>query len=63
MSVIADLSTGGKRQKIHDAQQVFKLPSAAKALIKQEADRKGKSEGAIIRDAIAEYFERRGIQA
>lgn len=57
------LRSGGKREKIHDTQMVFKLPSTAKALIKQAAEAQTKTEGAIVRDALAEYFERRGYRS
>lgn len=59
-TALAALKTGGKRVRVHDAQMVTKLPKAVKSLIKEHADRIGESEGAVVRDALAEYFERRG---
>lgn len=57
------LRTGGKREKVHDAQAVFKLPKAAKALIKEVAEKQEVTEGQVMRDALAEYFERRGYRS
>lgn len=57
------LRTGGKRAKVHDAQAVFKLPATAKALVAKIAEKESMSEGAIHREALAEYFERRGYRA
>jgi predicted transcriptional regulator len=57
------LRSGGKRIKTHDAQMVFKLPSSAKSLVNEIATKEQKTEGAIVRDALAEYFERRGYRA
>lgn len=62
-STVDALRSGGKRTKTHDAQMVFKLPKAAKALVKKVAEDTGNSEGGIARDALAEYFERRGYRA
>jgi len=56
------LRAGGKREKIHDAQMVFKLPQKAKDLVKTIGDKNGQSEGAVVRDALAEYLERRGYR-
>lgn len=57
---IDKLTNGGKRVKTHDAQMVTKLPSAAKALIKKAADNQGVTEADVVRQALAEYLERRG---
>ena len=57
------LSSGGKRAKIHDAQMVFKLPKRAKELVNEVALKQGASDGAVLREALAEYFERRGYRA
>lgn len=57
------LRTGGKREKIHDAQMVIKLPSTAKTLVKEVADKRGVSEAVVYREAIAEYLERRGYRS
>lgn len=64
MSTVADsLRTGGKRARTHDAQMVTKLPARAKALVTEVATAQGVSEAAIVRDALAEYFERRGYRS
>lgn len=62
-STVDALRSGGKRTKTHDAQMVFKLPSSAKELVKKVAKDTSNSEGGILRDALAEYFERRGYRA
>lgn len=63
MATVADtLRTGGKRVKIHDAQMVFKLPKRAKELVNEIATKQEESEGGIVREALAEYFERRGYR-
>jgi hypothetical protein len=54
------LSTGGKRVRVHDAQMVTKLPKAVKALIKEFGDARGMSEGAVVREALGEFFTKRG---
>lgn len=60
MSDLANLKAPSKRVRNFDAQMVTKVPSSAKVLVKAIADDAGKTEGAIVRDALAEYFERRG---
>ena len=60
-NTLTALSTGGKRTRTHDAQMVIKLPATAKALVKDEADRLEESEAHVVRIALAEYFERRGL--
>lgn len=54
------LTSGSKRPKIHDAQMVTKLPKAVKELVKEYGQNRGDSEGAVVRLALAEFFERRG---
>lgn len=61
-NTLNDLTNGGKRTKVHDAQMVTKLPSGAKALVKKVAEAQGVSEADIVRHAIAEYLERRGYR-
>lgn len=61
-NTLSDLTNGGKRTRIHDAQMVTKLPSSAKALVKKVATAQGVSEADIVRHAIAEYLERRGYR-
>lgn len=63
MSTIADaLRSGGKRTKTHDAQMVIKLPSRAKELVNTVATKREVSEATVVREAIAEYLERRGYR-
>lgn len=62
-NVISALSSGGKRARIHDAQIVTKVPSRAKELVSEIADKQGVSDSAIVREALGEYFERRGYRA
>lgn len=61
-TTIEALNSGGKRARIHDAQAVFKLPSTAKALVTTISKKEGVTDGAIYRQALAEYFERRGYR-
>lgn len=61
-TTIEALNSGGKRERVQDAQMVIKLPGAAKSLVKEIADKEGVSEAAIVRYALAEYFERRGYR-
>lgn len=56
------LRTGGKRVRVHDAQMVLKLPSAAKSLVETIGEKHGESGAAIVREAIAEYLEKRGYR-
>ncbi len=58
---LAALNSGGKRAKIHDAQMVIKLPSQVKTLISEQATANSVSEATIIRWALADYFEKRGV--
>lgn len=54
------LKTGGKRIRIHNAQMVTKLPAVVKDLVNEYGAAVGMSEAAVVRDALAEYFEKRG---
>jgi len=38
------------------------VPKSAKVLVSSIANDTGKSEGAIVREALSEYFERRGYR-
>lgn len=58
---IEGLTGGGKREKTHDAQMVFKLPASAKALVQELAAEQEVSEAVIIRRALGEFFEKRGL--
>lgn len=58
---IAALGNAGKRVKVHDEQVVFKLPAPVKELVKEIAVARGVSDAAIHREALAEYFEKRGF--
>jgi hypothetical protein len=62
-NVIEQLSSGGKRAKVHDAQLVTKVPGRAKALVNEIAESRGVSDAVIVREALGEYFERRGYRA
>lgn len=62
-NVISALSSGGKRARVHDAQMVTKVPQRAKDLVKEVADKRKVSEAVIVREALAEYFERRGYRS
>lgn len=62
-NVIEALASGGKRQKIHDAQLVTKVPQRAKDLVTEVAKKREVSDAVIVREALAEYFERRGYRA
>ncbi len=53
-------STVRKRARIHDAQVVTKMPKAMKTLISDFAKGRDWSDADVVRDALAEYFERRG---
>lgn len=61
-NVIDALSTGGKRVRIHDAQIVTKLPASAKKLVQEVASERGVSDATIVREALAEWFEKRGYR-
>lgn len=50
----------GKRPKVHDAVLITKLPKAVKALVQEYAKGSEVSDATIVRDALGEYFERRG---
>lgn len=61
-STIEALTTGGQRARIHNAQMVVKLPQSAKDLVSTIAAKEGSSDAAVVRHALAEYFERRGYR-
>lgn len=62
-TALASLANGRKREKINDAQIVFKLPAAIKALINEVATKEGVSDATITREALGEYFHKRGYRA
>ena len=62
-NIIETLSSGGKRARIHDAQMVTKLPKRAKELVSEVAKARDVSDSTIVREALGEYFERRGYRA
>lgn len=62
-NTIEQLTNGGKRVKTHDAQMVTKLPKAAKDLVKKVAGDLHISEADIVREALAEWFTRRGYRS
>lgn len=63
MSTIDALNEGHKRTKVMNAQMVLKLPQAVKDLIREQAEGSGVSDATIIRWALADYFDRRGIRS
>lgn len=58
---LAALNLAGKRVKVHDEQLVLKVPAPVKNLVVNHAKDQGVSNATIVRFALAEYFERRGI--
>lgn len=58
---LGSLATAGKRVKVHDAQVVLKVPTAVKKLVEEHAEGNAVSAATVIRWAVAEYFERRGV--
>jgi hypothetical protein len=58
---LAALGGAGKRVKVHDAQMVLKVPHTVKRMIKAEGLANDVSEATVVRWALAEYFEKRGI--
>ena len=61
-AALAQLGGTGKRAKIHDAQIVFKLPSPVKDLVQEYAGTEEVSDGQVVRWALGEFFEKRGIK-
>lgn len=62
-NVIQSLNGGGKRARVHDAQIVAKVPARAKELVGQIAKDREVSDSTVVREALAEYFEKRGYRA
>lgn len=58
---LAALHNNNRRVRVHDAQMVIKLPSAVKALVKSYGTGRNESEATVVRQALAEFFERRGF--
>lgn len=58
------LEPTGRKPKVHDAVlPPAKLPQAAKEALENHARETGVSLSTVIRTALAEYMERRGIHA
>lgn len=57
------MQSAGRRPRVHDAQMVFKLPQPVKDLVTSYSKGRDESEGAVVRQALAEFFERRGYGA
>ena len=57
---LAAMRTENKRPRVHDAQMVTKLPKPVKALVEQYAKDHAMAAADVVRDALAEYFTRRG---
>lgn len=60
-AAIAALNAPGKRIRVHDAQMVIKLPHAVKRLVKEASISNDVSEATVVRWALADYFEKRGL--
>lgn len=56
------LRSKGRRARIMDAQMVIKLPARAKELINEAAKSMQVSDSTVVREAIAEFLERRGYR-
>lgn len=54
------LATKGTREVVHDAAMNFKLPASVKQLIEEYAAEKKETAAQVVRDALSDYFERRG---
>lgn len=61
-AALASLQAPKKREKVNDGQIVTKLPKAVKALINEVATKDGVSDATIVREALGEYFGRRGYR-
>lgn len=61
--MLVTLRNKGRRTRLMDAQMVIKLPARAKELVAEIAERSETSDSAVVREAIAEYLERRGYRA
>lgn len=59
---LASLQAPKKREKVNDAQIVVKLPKAVKGLISEVATKDHVSDATIVREALGEYFNRRGYR-
>jgi hypothetical protein len=59
-NALAAMSTASKRVRVHNAQMVTKLPETVKALVSEVARTRGVSDADIVREALSEYFTRRG---
>lgn len=59
---LASLQTPKKREKVNDAQIVVKLPKAVKALVNEVASKDGVFDSVIVREALGEYFSKRGYR-
>lgn len=62
-TTIEALNSGGKRERVHNAQIVTKVPQSAKDLVNTISKKENVSEATIVRQALAEYFERRGYRS
>lgn len=60
---LAALRSGGKRLRVHDAQMVVKLPATVKALVESIGAKREESGATVVREALAEYLEKRGYRA
>lgn len=60
---LSGLTGTGGRVKVHDAQMVIKVPGAVKSLVEEASKAEDVSQATIIRWALADFFEKRGIAA
>lgn len=49
-----------RREKVHDDVMNVKMPATVKVLLKAEAERRGVTPAALVREAIGEYLTRKG---
>lgn len=60
--LLNSLTAPNKRVKIHDAQMVNKVPKRAKELVEEIAAKREISSSAVVREALGEYFAKRGYR-
>jgi hypothetical protein len=60
-SMIDALNQSNKRAKVYDAQVVTKVPQGVKDLVEEYGAANDESGATVVRWALAEYFEKRGI--
>lgn len=63
MTSLTELLSASKRPRIMNAQIVTKVPARVKNLVAEVAADRGVYDSDIVREALAEYFEKRGYKA